>query len=69
VPVCVRIERAGGTDPHRTHAVHQPDRRRVIAALPQDVGLAVAIEVASALSLPAWPRIERAGGLVRNVRT
>ena len=43
-------------------AVHQPDRRRAVAALPQDVGLAVAVEVAGALDLPARPRIERAGG-------
>ena len=33
--------------------------------LPQDVGLAVAVEVAGALDLPARPRIERAGGTDR----
>ena len=46
----------------RLHAVHQPDRWRPIAVLPQDVGLAVAVEVAGALDLPARPRIERADG-------
>ena len=43
-------------------AVHQPDRGRAVVVLPQDVGLAVAVEVAGRLDLPARPRIERAGG-------
>ena len=41
-------------------AVHQPDRGRAVAALPQDVGPAVAVEVAGALDLPARSWIERA---------
>ena len=32
----------------RVSAVHQPDRRRAVVVLPQDVGLAVAVEVAAA---------------------
>ena len=32
--------------------------------LPEDVGLVVAVELAGGLDLPAWPRIERAGGTV-----
>src|SRR6185436_7544469 len=40
-------------------AVHQPDRRRAVHVLPQDVGLAIAVEVPGALDVPGWPRIER----------
>ena len=38
-------------------AVHGPDRRRPVVVLPQDVGLAVAVEIASVLDMPGRPRI------------
>ncbi len=62
MPIRSRIERAGGADRHHIGAVHGPDHGRAVVVLPQDVGLAVAVEVAGALDLPARPRIERADG-------
>ena len=47
---------------HGGHAVHQPDRSRAVVALPQNVGVAVAVELAARLDLPIRPRIERTGG-------
>src|SRR5436190_92685 len=44
-----RIERADRGDRQGIGAVHQPDRRGATAVLPEDVGLAVAVEVAGAL--------------------
>src|SRR5207342_1567134 len=62
VPIAPRIERAGHAARDKVEAVHQPDRRRAIAVLPQDVGLAVAVEVTRGLDVPARPRIEGARG-------
>src|SRR6185437_14075151 len=36
--------------------VHFPDRRLAARVLPQDVGMAVAVEVAGSDRVPAWPR-------------
>src|SRR5262245_62321812 len=62
MPVRARIERAGGTERGHVGAIHQPDRRRAVAALPQDVGHAVAVEIGAAFDLPARPRVERTDG-------
>jgi len=62
VPIAPRIERAGHAARDKVEAVHQPDRRRAIAVLPQNVGPVVAVEVAAAFDLPARPRIEWADG-------
>ena len=56
VPARPRIGRAA-PPPIECRAVHQPDRRRAVVVLPQDVGLAVAVEVAGALDVPARARI------------
>jgi hypothetical protein len=44
VPVRPRIGRASHACGYKVGPVRQPDRGRAIAALPQDVGLAIAIE-------------------------
>src|SRR3954466_1989779 len=54
-----RIERAGRAYGNDVHAVHGPDRRRTIVALPQDVGPGIEVVIAGALDMPARPRIER----------
>ena len=64
LPVLARIEQASPRHlPVMTFMPSiSPDRRRAVVVLPQDVGLAVAVEVAGALDVPARPRIERADG-------
>src|SRR5262249_12813662 len=60
VPVTSRIERAGRAAKDEVQAVHEPDRRRAVVGLPQDVGLWVVVVVAGPLDVPARSRIERA---------
>ena len=48
-------------------AVHQPHRGSAIIALPDDVGLAVAVEVAGALDVPGRPRVRADGADKRGV--
>src|SRR5262249_4177026 len=62
VPIRPRIERAGSADGQDIRAVHEPNRRRAILALPQNVGVAVAVVVTGALYLPLRPGVERADG-------
>ena len=40
-------------------AVHQPDRGRAVAVLPENVGLAVAVEVAGPRDVPARSRVRQ----------
>ena len=62
-----RIEQAGGACwPGTCKPFHQPDSEGVpVIIIPQDVGLAVAIEGTAFLDVPARPRIERADGTRR----
>src|SRR4051812_49576985 len=62
VPVRPRIERARDGNRSDVGSVHQPDRRRAVGPLPQDVGSAIAVDIAGAPDLPARPRIEGAHG-------
>ncbi len=47
VPVASRIEADVGAADH-AQPVHQPNRRRAVGVLPQDVGCAVAVEIGGA---------------------
>ena len=50
VPARPRIERADAHLGHRVRAVHQPDRRRAVVVLPQEVAVAIAVEVVRSLA-------------------
>ena len=58
---------ANGTDKLDVGAIHQPDRRRAVLALPEEIATAVSVEVARAFYLPARERArsKRANGTVK----
>src|SRR5262245_4616975 len=58
VPARPWIERSDCADKRGTGAVHQPHRGGAVVALPEDVGLAVAVEVAGVRDVPARPWVE-----------
>ena len=62
------FERAGGTHPCRLRTIHEPDRRGAVVALPQDVALVVAVEVAGVDHVPGRAGIRTDRGAVREVR-
>src|SRR5436305_9176259 len=51
VPGCAGVEADIGAG-NEIQSIHQPNRRRAVAVLPLDVGLAVAVEVGRGMDLP-----------------
>ena len=46
----------------KASAVHQPDHGRAIIVLPENVGVAIAVEVADAHGVPARSRVRQSPG-------